>query len=210
MKSLIYVHGFNSSAKSAKAQVLKSIMLELGGIARFRAPNLLVYPSQAIVQLETLIIQLDSPILVGSSLGGYYATYLAEKFNLKALLINPVVLPHKLQGKPYIDGQDWRNEPLCSVDSFGELLKGTYGVQEEDETFAEDYINELANLEVAPPTDKERYKVWLKKGDNVLDYRFAKDWYKDCDVTVDDDGDHRFADFSDHFLKVLDWAELTK
>lgn len=209
MKSLIYVHGFNSSAKSAKAQVLKSIMLELGGIAHFRAPNLLVYPSQAIVQLETLIIQLDSPVLVGSSLGGYYATYLAEKFNLKALLINPAVLPHKLQGKAYVEGEDWRNASLCTLDSYSKVLTSIYGAQE-DESFVEDYVSELASLEVAPPTDKERYKVWLKEGDAVLDYRYARDWYRDCDLTIEAGGDHRFVDFGSHFLKVLDWAELTK
>lgn len=206
MKSLIYVHGFNCSAKSEKAQVLKNLMLDLGTIAYFRAPNLLVYPSQAIVQLESLIVQLESPTLVASSLGAYYATYLAEKFKLKALLINPVVLPHKLQCRNYVEGVDWRDMPLCPAEPFEDILTEAYGAQEE--SFAEDYIKELADLEVAPPTDKERYKVWLKEGDEVLDYRFARDWYKDCDLTIEAGGDHRFSDFREHFLNVLDWVGL--
>lgn len=193
-----------------KARALKSIMLELGGIAQYRAPNLLAYPSQAIVQLETLIIQLESPTLVASSLGGYYATYLAEKFNLNALLINPVVLPHKLQGIAYTEGADWQTMPLCSTNTFDHILKDAYGSQEEDKAFSENYIKELADLEIAPPTDKKRYKVWLKEGDEVLDYRFAKDWYKNCDLTIEPGGNHQFTDFNDHFLKILDWAGLTK
>ncbi len=87
--SILYIHGFNSSPLSAKARQLQAVMQHLGLIDRLRLPALHHHPRQAIEQLEGCIAELDAPLLVGSSLGGYYATYLAERHGLKALLINP-------------------------------------------------------------------------------------------------------------------------
>lgn len=95
---LIYVHGFNSSAQSFKARLLRERMAELGLTADFACPELAHRPRQAMAQLEDLITTLPraSTALVGSSLGGFYATWLAEKYRLKCVLVNPAVRPYEL------------------------------------------------------------------------------------------------------------------
>lgn len=207
MNSLVYIHGFNSSAKGIKAKQSKDLMLQLGLVSSFRAPNLFVKPLDAIKQLEEIIPTLDKPTLIGSSLGGYYATYLAEKHHLKALLINPVVLPHKLLGKAYREQANLQAEQRLALDEVGKILQATYIC---DERFVEKYIDDLASLEIPKPTDRERFKVWLKTGDEILDYRFAEEWYKDCDVTIDEGGDHSFADYGERLPEILEWAGITK
>lgn len=206
MSALIYIHGFNSSPQGTKGQQVKEAMLDSGLIRLLRAPKLEVEPLKAIAQLEELIIETGKPTLIGSSLGGYYATYLAEKFQLKALLLNPTVLPHKLLGKTYNEKIDYNDSNLSAIDTIEQMLTEAY---HSDLTFTENYLKELATFEKAPPTDKSRYKVWLKTGDEVIDYRFAKDWYKHCDLRVDDEGDHSFADFANYIPDILKWADLS-
>ncbi len=82
--SILYIHGFNSSPLSKKARQLEAVMQALGLAERLRVPALHHHPRQAIAQLEAAIAELGTPLLVGSSLGGYYATYLAERHGLKA------------------------------------------------------------------------------------------------------------------------------
>ncbi len=81
--SILYIHGFNSSPLSTKARQLEAVMQQLGLSAQLRVPALHHHPRQAIVQLEAAIAELGAPLLVGSSLGGYYATHLAERHGLK-------------------------------------------------------------------------------------------------------------------------------
>lgn len=88
--TLLYLHGFNSAHSSHKAQVLQAHLKGLGRNAEFFAPDLPHRPAQAIALLESRIRQMPSkPTLVGSSLGGFYATYLAERHDLRAVLNNP-------------------------------------------------------------------------------------------------------------------------
>src|SRR5512135_1170444 len=93
---LIYIHGFNSSPASIKARLLKARLDALGRGAEFAAPALPHSPGQAAAMLDALIGRTPGAALVGSSLGGYYATYLAEKHGLKAALLNPAVRPYEL------------------------------------------------------------------------------------------------------------------
>ena len=94
--SILYIHGFNSAPASNKASQLTTVMGTLGLSDQLRVPALHHHPRQAILQLEQAIAQLGRPLLVGSSLGGYYATHLAERHGLKALLVNPAVSPHRM------------------------------------------------------------------------------------------------------------------
>ena len=89
--TILYLHGLNSSPTSLKASLLVRAIAQMGLADRLRVPALHHHPRQAIAQLERLILELDRPLLVGSSLGGYYATHLAERHGLRALLINPAV-----------------------------------------------------------------------------------------------------------------------
>ena len=90
---ILYLHGFCSSPASWKARLLAKAIEGRGLDGRFFCPALSFEPNAAIAQAEEIITTEDRPLtLVGSSLGGYYATYLAEKHDLRAVLINPAVV----------------------------------------------------------------------------------------------------------------------
>ena len=94
---LIYLHGFNSSPQSHKAQVLGRYLAERGLGECYACPALPHQPEAAVAVIETELARAPKgPVtLVGSSLGGYYATWLSENHGLKAVLINPAVHPHR-------------------------------------------------------------------------------------------------------------------
>ncbi|MGA7815790.1 YqiA/YcfP family alpha/beta fold hydrolase, partial [Caballeronia sp.] len=94
---ILYLHGFRSSPQSFKARVMRARLEELGLIDEWRCPVLPVSPKEAIALAETLARQApdDDVTLVGSSLGGYYATWLAEKHGWRAVLLNPAVVPQE-------------------------------------------------------------------------------------------------------------------
>lgn len=184
--SLLYLHGFNSSPASGKASQLVEVMTALGLAAGLRVPALHHHPRQAIAQLEALITELGRPVLVGSSLGGYYATFLAERHGLKALLINPAVRPHRL-----FDGYLGPQQNLYS----GETWELT-----------EDHVQALAELDVPPPQDPARYQVWLQTADETLDYRQAAAHYRACALRIQAGGDHGFQGFAERLPALLAYA----
>src|SRR5687767_176271 len=146
---LIYVHGFNSSARSHKAGLVKSRMDALGRGGEFACPELPPRPAEAIALLERLVRERpEDTALIGSSLGGYYATWLAEEYGVRAVLANPAVRPY-------------------------ELLKDAVGVQTNLYTgaryeFTAAYLDELRALEVRHVTP-QRYLLVVTTGDEVLD-----------------------------------------
>lgn len=179
---LIYIHGFNSSPASGKAQLAKSRMEALGRGAEFLAPALPPGPAQAAALLDDLARRDPGAALVGSSLGGYYATWLAEKHGLRAALLNPAVRPY-------------------------ELLRAHLGMQQNLYTGARyeltgQHLEELRALEVDAITPS-RYLLLVAKGDEVLDYRAAVARYRGCRQVVIDGGDHGLSNFADHLAAVL-------
>ncbi|WP_349616304.1 YqiA/YcfP family alpha/beta fold hydrolase [Azotobacter salinestris] len=184
--SILYIHGFNSSSASHKARQLMRAMQALGLGARLRAPDLHHHPRQAIAQLETALAELGRPTLVGSSLGGYYATHLAERHGLQAVLINPAVRPYRL-----FDGR-----------------LGTQHNHHSGETWelTVDHLATLVALEVPPPQDPARYRVWLQTGDETLDWRDAATYYRHCTPSVETGGDHGFQGFAEHLPELLAFA----
>lgn len=186
--SILYIHGLNSSPASQKASQLSRAMAGLGLEARLRVPALHHHPRQAMAQLEALVAERDRPVLVGSSLGGYYATFLAERHGLKALLINPAVRPHLL------------------FDGYLGPQKNHYS----DETWelTEDHVAALAELEVPPPTDAARYQVWLQTADETLDYRHAERYYRACALRIQTGGDHGFQGFAERLPMLFAFAGI--
>lgn len=180
------MHGLNSSPVSRKASQLTAALKRMSLSAWLQVPALHHHPQQAIAQLETAIAELGRPLLVGSSLGGYYATHLAEHHGLKALLINPAVTPHRR-----FDGYLGQQTNLYT----GEVWDLT-----------EDHVIALAELEVPPPQDAERYQVWLQTGDETLDYRHAADFYRGCAVRIQAGGDHGFQGFAERLPALLAFA----
>ncbi len=185
--SLLYIHGLNSSPISNKATQLTAMMASLGLSEQLRVPELHHHPRQAIAQLNAAIDELGGrPLLVGSSLGGYYATHLAERHGLKAVLINPVVNPHQL-----FDGFLGTQQNLYT----GETWELTH-----------DHVAALAELEVPAPRDPQRIQVWLQTGDETLDYRRAQAFYRACALRIEAGGDHGFQGFSAKLPTLLSIA----
>ncbi|MDH0746593.1 alpha/beta fold hydrolase [Pseudomonas sp. GD03842] len=185
--TLLYIHGLNSSAMSKKATQLTTLMTRLGLAEQLRVPELHHHPRQAIAQLEAAIEALGGrPLLVGSSLGGYYATHLAERHGLKAVLINPAVNPHEL------------------FDGFLGTQTNLYTGQTWELTH--DHVDALAELEVPAPQDPQRIQVWLQTGDETLDYRRAQGFYRACALRIEAGGDHSFQGFAQKMPTLLSIA----
>ncbi|WP_407313139.1 YqiA/YcfP family alpha/beta fold hydrolase [Pseudomonas sp. nanlin1] len=183
---ILYIHGLNSSPASLKASQLVQAMARLGLAEQLRVPALHHHPRQALAQLEAAIAELGTPLLVGSSLGGYYATHLAERHGLKALLINPVVNPHRL------------------FDGF--LGPQTNHYSGETWQLTLDHVEALAALEVPAPKDPQRYQVWLQTADETLDYRQAERFYRACALRIQAGGDHGFQGFTERLPALFCFA----
>ena len=182
---LIYIHGFNSSPASTKAQWLNTRLAALGRRAEFSAPALPHGPAQAAALLDALATRHPHAALVGSSLGGYYATYLAEKHGLKAVLLNPVVRPYELLA-PHVGRQ-----------------KNLHTGEEYD--FTTQHVAELRSLEV-DRISPERYLLIAATGDEVLDYRAAVARYQGCRQIVIEGGDHGLSDFGNYGDEVIEFC----
>lgn len=186
--SILYIHGFNSAPSSKKATQLVEVMARLGLGDQLRVPALHHHPREAIGQLEQAISQLDRPLLVGSSLGGYYATHLAERHGLKALLVNPAVSPHRM------------------FDGYLGTQKNLY--TEETWELTHDHVTALAELEVPTLQDPARYQVWLQTGDETLDYRLAQQYYRACALRIQAGGDHSYQGFAAQLPAMLSFAGI--
>lgn len=189
---IIYLHGFRSAPASIKAQALKARMTERGLADRFWCEQLPVSPRAAIALAEAAIARARAagltPTVVGSSLGGYYATWLAERHDLQAVLVNPAVVA-PLELGAYVGTQDNMYT--------GERFEFTRG-----------HIDELRALEVAAITRPQRYWLLVETGDEVLDYRHAVDKYAGARQTVLEGGDHGFSRWEDYLDAVIAFAGL--
>ena len=188
---LIYIHGFNSSAASHKARLVSERMALLGRAAEFACPDLDHRPRQAIAQLEALIREAgDMPVtLIGSSLGGYYATWLAEKHALRAALLNPAVRPYERLRE-----------------ALGPQRNLYTGAQYE---FTLQHLEELEALEVSSITP-DRYLLVVTTGDEVLDYRMAVARYAGSRQIVIEGDDHGFSSFAEYLIPVFRFCGLTR
>ncbi|MDR1890382.1 MAG: alpha/beta fold hydrolase [Zoogloeaceae bacterium] len=186
--SILYLHGFASSPQSWKIGALREAMTARGLADRLLAPLLPWPPEDAIALLERLIAETPGAVtLVGSSLGGYYASWLAERHNLRAVLINPAVAAH-LSLERYLGirhnfhtGDRIRVEPAN--------------------------LDTLKAFAVEKPTP-ERYLLLLETGDEVLDYRKAKAHYAGATMRVCAGGNHGFTRFPEFIAQLLEFAGL--
>lgn len=187
--ALIYIHGFNSSPASLKAkQTQKWLELETLGIP-FECPALSSEPDKAIKQLQVLIHKLDQPIgLIGSSMGGYYATWLGEEYDLRSVLINPAVRPY-----------DFMTEYL------GENANYHTG---ERYILEQHHIDAVRALDVTSIKTPKNIWVLLQTGDEVLDYHQAETKYAQCSLTIEQGGDHSFQHYERHLPAIIDFLQL--
>lgn len=183
---IVYLHGFNSSPYSGKATQLGEYMRSLGRAEEYHCPALANSPREAIAQIETRLENHSGPVtLVGSSLGGFYATYLAEKHGWKAVLVNPAVHAHLLLRKALGPQTNWHTG--------------------EQWVLTERHLAELAAVDVGRITLPERYLLLVQTGDEVLDYRDAVQYYAGARHIVEPGGDHGFAGFERHFPAIVEF-----
>ncbi|GAD80655.1 esterase YqiA [Vibrio ezurae] len=188
---LLYLHGFNSSPSSHKAELMREFCQTSRPDIRFVSPQLPVYPESCIQYLRTLCDELSQEYqvgVVGSSLGGYLSTWLNKEYGFKAALINPAARPFELfkdylgpQFNPYTE-EEYRLEAI--------------------------HIEQLRSIDV--PTISDTASFWLlqQKGDEVLDYRQAVDKYKGCKQTVEENGDHSFIGFERYPSAIVEFLQL--
>jgi predicted esterase YcpF (UPF0227 family) len=186
---LIYLHGFNSSPGSHKAQVLKRYIAKRGLDEQYCCPALPHLPTRAIAVVEAEIAKHahESITLIGSSLGGFYSTYLAERHDLRAVLINPAVYPH--------DG----------LRAYLGVQRNLYSHQQYELT--EEHLRQWEKLYL-PSVRAQRYLLLLETGDEVLDYREAVEKYQGARQIVIAGGDHSLVTFPEHIPLILEFAGL--
>ena len=185
---LIYVHGFNSGPSSLKARLVGERMRALGRASDYLVPALPHRPAEAMTLLRDIVERHPGAALIGSSLGGYYATWLAEHYAqaaLRVVLVNPAVRPY-------------------------DLLSGYLGPQKNSYTGAEyeltaQHVDELKALDVATITPS-RYFLLTRTGDEVLDYRLGVEKYRGARQCVIPGGDHGFGDFENYLEAVLEFC----
>ncbi|MBL0711959.1 MAG: esterase YqiA [Colwellia sp.] len=201
-KNILYIHGFNSSALAIKAKEAEQYFHENLPEVNFVCPQLATSPRAAIEQLENIDQQTETNqqgtyqqgthnawSFIGSSLGGYFAAYLAEKYQAQAVLVNPAVKPFELL-KDYIGEQ---KNPYTNI---------VYQVTDQQ-------IIDLKALEQSAPNfddkQKNNYLVMVQTGDEVLDYQQAVEKYQHCRLIVEEGGDHSFEGFDKKLPMIADF-----
>ncbi len=179
---IVYIHGFNSSPASSKAELLKHEIKLRAPRCDFLAPALPPSPADASRLLEELARNHPQAVLIGSSLGGFYATWMVEKFGLRSVLINPAVRPYEL-----LAGEVGRQTNLHTGETYD---------------FTAQHIAEMRALEVDAITP-ERYLLLAATGDEVLDFHHAVERYRGARQVVIPGSDHGLSDFKNYLDTVF-------
>ena len=193
MSTLLYLHGFNSSPQSMKAQQMQDYLQQKRPDINFICPQLASTPAAAWAQIsdicEGVAAEQGSHFgVAGSSLGGFLATRVAEVYGVRAVVINPAVNPQILL-------QDYLGEQLNPYTEQRYLL-------------TEPHMSELSALRVAEPTCMARIWLLQQQGDEVLDYREALDYYRFARVCIQKGGDHSFIGFDHYCAQIIRFLQI--
>lgn len=186
---IVYIHGFNSSPQSTKARQLKARLDALGRGAEYWCPALPDRPARAMAMLEAEVGRqaAESVTLVGSSLGGFYSTWLVEKYGVKAVLVNPGIVPHQ------------------GLESYLGPQKNLY--TGEAYVLTREHLEEMRALYVPRPARLDHYFVMVTTGDEVIDYHHTIETFAGARQLVIEGSDHGFAEFENYLDSVLDFAD---
>ncbi len=188
---ILYLHGFRSSPQSAKARQLAQAMQQRGLADLFACPQLPASPKQAVDLALTLAQQAatngrtarDNLCIIGSSLGGFYATWLAQRLDCRAVLLNPAVKPPRdLEKYVGVTTQFHSDAPF---------------------EFKPEYVDELRAYAVSAITRPERYFLLAATGDEVLDWREMTAHYPQARQHVIQGSDHGISEFDQYIDEVL-------
>jgi predicted esterase YcpF (UPF0227 family) len=188
---LLYLHGFRSSPRSTKAQLVQQRVAQQHPGVTLWCPQLPPSPQQAMDELMQGIAAWPRAqmAVIGSSLGGYYATWIAEQTGCRAVLLNPAVFAARDLATQVGVHPSW-HEP------------------QETFEFKAAYVDELRELAVPAITWPERYYALIAKGDEVLDWREMSAHYPGAHGRLLEGSDHAIAEFADHLDEVLAFLEL--
>ncbi|WP_321899369.1 YqiA/YcfP family alpha/beta fold hydrolase [Paraburkholderia heleia] len=188
---IVYLHGFRSSPQSFKARLLAARMAELGRSGEWLCPALPVSPREAIALAEREIGAQWKPgervTLIGSSLGGYFATHLAQKHGWRAALLNPAVVPDRDLSKYLGEQPLWHGGGSIVVEPR--------------------HLEELRALAVTTVTQPARYYLIAATGDEVLDYREMLAHYPGVPTHLIEGSDHGISEFADYVDEVIRFCD---
>lgn len=187
---LIYVHGFRSSSGSFKAGLLRRRLEALGLAHAFVAPDLPHEPDRAVATLMEGLRPQPDDTLVGSSLGGFYATWAAERTGCRAVLLNPAMHPARDLGG-HVGPQTGYHDGVPFV-------------------FEAAWLDQLRRHEVPAITRPERYFLVAARGDELLDWREMVAAFPGARHLVLPGSDHGLSDFAEYLDEVLGFAHLQK
>lgn len=189
MRTILYLHGFRSSPSSFKARRLQAYFSARGEAGRFLCPQLPPSPAEAVALARRLVDGKAAGefALVGSSLGGFYATALAEATGCRAVLVNPAVWPARDLTRYIGEQQAWHSD--------------------ERFYFRSEYIAELEALTVAGITRPARYLLLAATGDEVLDWREMTARYEGANQHVIEGSDHGLSDFDNYIDEVVRFCD---
>ena len=177
---IIYIHGFGGSGQGSKARLFREQYKNV----RFIAPSLPYVPDLAIMTLEELIEQFlkNEPVyLIGSSLGGFYALYLSDKYNLPTVLLNPSVKPYETLARLVGEAPSFYDESSFE--------------------WNEEHIKSLRGYDVQKPNEANIFLL-AQSGDEVLDYREALQKLPNARRQIDEGGNHGFEGIEKHFEAI--------
>lgn len=188
---LLYLHGFRSSPRSAKARLLAAHLAEHHPGLSWWCPQLPPSPRAAMALLEQGIAAWPRQTLgvMGSSLGGFYATWLGQRLGCRTVVLNPAVDPAR-DLAAHIGEQTAWHDPAAHF------------------FFRAEYIDELRALAAGPLRHPEHFLAVIAKGDELLDWREMAARYASARIRLLEGSDHGLSDFADHLPEVLDFLRL--
>ena len=188
---LLYLHGFRSSPQSAKARLMAAHVAQHHPGVQFWGPQLPPSPRAAMDMLCAGVAGWppERMAVVGSSLGGYYASWVAQQKRCASVLLNPAVNPARDLAR-YIGEQTQFHAP------------------DEHFYFAPEFVDELHALDVRGEPPAAPQLAIIAKGDEVLDWREMVARYPQAKLQLLDGGDHGLSDFADHIAGIVQFLNL--
>ncbi len=188
---LLYLHGFRSSPQSTKSRRMAQWVQQQRPDLHWACPALPPSPREAIALIDEAVHGWPAAqmAVMGSSLGGYYARFVAEQRGCRAVLLNPAVAPAR-DLAPYVGMLPMFHDPSMSFE------------------FRADYIDQLRELEVPEMTHPERAFALIAKGDEVLNWREMVAACAGMTVRLIEGSDHGLSDFDDHLPHILRFLKL--
>jgi predicted esterase YcpF (UPF0227 family) len=188
-KLLLHIHGFLSSSHHARQNKLENYINAQQLNVEVLCPELPDNPAPALAVLEQIIEQALSErrqvALLGHSLGAYFATYLADKYQLRAVLLNPVVRGYDIMCEFFGQG-------------FNDHTKTSFEIGEAD-------IQCLIGLYLEKLSNPDSLMVIQQAADAVVDPLDAEDYYRACRLKIESDGHHDFNGFERIVVDVVNF-----